>query len=92
MYRLYELNSMSLLDASEDEYDLINTMSLYLQAYRNIRFRIKHYDSELNEEVTIKDILNVGQYYDYCKEYENIKLKEMSCLDLKRQILKKKSV
>ena len=90
MYKLYDMNTVSLIDKSNDEYDLICTMSTYYKAYSNPRFRIVYHNEELDMDEGYKRIDTIGQYYDYCKEYEDRKLKEMSCCDLKRQILKKK--
>ena len=89
MYYLYDMTNMSMIDKSNDKYDFIDTMSTYFKAYTNPFFMIKYHDKEKQEDSIVKIIHNIGDYYDYCKEYEDIKLKEMSCCDLKKLILRK---
>lgn len=85
MYKLYDMNERKLLDVSNDEQDIINTLSEYMKAYLNLGFEIQH-----NEE-TYKTIRGISDYYHYVNDF-NIKkntesLKQMSCLELKREIL-----
>lgn len=85
MYKLYDTNEQTLLDVSNSEKDIINTLAEYMKAYLNLGFEIKC------DEEPYKVIRSVGDYYHYVNEYNDRKstemLKQMSCLELKKEIL-----
>ena len=87
MYRLYDYDVHSLIDQSEDEYDLIDTMSTYFQAQTGTRFLIKHTNEETKTDEIVASIKNVRDYYGYVTEKRDKKLKSMSCMQLKKEIL-----
>lgn len=87
MYKLYDYDVHSLIDQSEDEYDLLDTMSTYFQAQTGTRFLIKHTDEATRTDEIVASIKSVRDYYNYATEYRDKKLKEMSCMQLKKEIL-----
>lgn len=87
MYKLYDYDVHSLMDKSEDEYDIINTMSTYFQAQIGTRFLIIYHNKQENMDEIYRVIKTVGQYYDYVKDYQKRKLESMSCMQLKKEIL-----
>ena len=84
MFKLYDSNTMSLLDQSNNEEDIINTLAEYMKAYLNLGFEIKC------DEDTYKKISSVGDYYHYVNDYmvkkKNERLKQMSCMELKKEM------
>jgi len=85
MYRLYDYDVHSLIDESMDEGDIINTISVFMELPTSQRFLIIH-DDEVTNTPDIRTIKNVRDYYNYILEY-NEKLKQKSCMELKREIL-----
>ena len=85
MYKLYDINEKKLLDMSNNEQDIINTLAEYMKVYLNLGFEIRCDDE------TYKKILSVGDYYHYVNDYmvkqNTERLKQMSCMDLKREML-----
>lgn len=92
MFKLYDMNTMSLIDKSYNEKHIIDTLAERINDKRFIYFSIKYHNEELNMDEHYKTIRSVGQYYDYCREYEERQLKDMSCCDLKRSIVKRKKL
>lgn len=91
MYRLYDMNERKLLDMSMNEQEIIDTLAEYMKAYLNIRYKIVYHDEETNEDILYKKINSVSDYYVYVNEYTERKstelLKQMSCQELKREML-----
>ena len=85
MYRLYDYDVHTLIDQSEDEADIIDTISGYMEQGSNQRFLISWVNKETNcpDWISIK---NVRDYYNYIKDY-NDRLKARSCVELKRDIV-----
>lgn len=85
MYKLYDINEKKLLDVCNSEKDIINALSEYMKAYLNIGYEIEK-DGE-----KYKEIRGISDYYHYVNDYvasESTKmLKQMSCLELKKEIL-----
>ena len=88
MYKLYDYDVHTLIDKSNDEGDIINTMSDILSKSIGQRFLIKHTDEETNTDDMIFAIKNVRDYYNYVLDY-NERLKNMSCVELKQSILER---
>ena len=84
-YKLYDYDVHTLIDESDNEYDIINTMATILEKSIGQRFLIKWHDEKLQAD-DFRSIKNVRDYYGYVKDYY-IRLKDMSCVDLKREIL-----
>lgn len=85
MYRLYDINEKKLLDESYREEDIINTLAEYMKAYINMGYEIEC------DEKPYKNIKSVSDFYHYVNDY-NLKqnterLKQMSCMELKREML-----
>lgn len=85
MFKLYDTNTKTLLDKSSNEEDIINTLAEYMKEYLNLGFVIEC------DEMPYKTIKGVSDYYHYINDY-NIKkntesLKQMSCLELKKEML-----
>jgi len=89
MYRLYDYDVHTLIDQSEDEADIIDTMSGYMEQGSGQRFLISWVNKETNcpDWISIK---NVRDYYNYVLDY-NERLKQMSCVELKREIVRNKT-
>lgn len=85
MYRLYDYDVHSLIDESMDEGDIINTISVFMELPTSQRFLIIH-DDEVTKTPDIRTIKNVRDYYNYVMDY-NDKLKQKSCVELKKDIL-----
>lgn len=87
MYNLYDYDVHTLIDKSEDEADIIDTMGVLLQECVGQRFLIKYFDEKVgcDEAFSIK---NVRDYYNYVVSY-NERLKQKSCIELKKEILDK---
>ena len=89
MFKLYDFCTMSLLDMSSNEKDIIDSISDYIKA--NMNYRLKVYQRIDYTDYFYKRINCVGDYYDYVNEYNAKKnteiLKAMSCQELKREIL-----
>lgn len=86
MYRLYiDKGTRKKIDVSENEKDIIDTMGDYLREDQDSRFLI----IESTEEGDwIKDrVIGWIEYATYVEEY-NRKLKEKSCVELKKDIVK----
>lgn len=85
MYRLYDINEKKLLDESYREEDIINTLAEYMKAYINMGYEIER------DEESYKRIMSVADYYHYVNDYtvkqNTERLKQMSCLELKREML-----
>ena len=87
MYKLYDYDVHTLIDESMDEEDIINTISGFMELPTNQRFLII-YDDEITKIPSIRIIKNVRDYYNYILEY-NERLKQKSCVELKREIIKR---
>lgn len=85
MYKLYSSSEKTLLDMNKDEGEIINTLCEYMKAYLNIGFEIEC------DETPYKSIKSVSDFYHYVNDYNvkknTEKLKQMSCLELKREML-----
>jgi len=94
MYRLYDMSVVKLIDMSENEKHILDTLGERISKSKNDNFfyKIIYHYNELNMDEGYKTIKTVGQYYDYCREYEEKQLKDMSCCDLKRSIVKRKKL
>lgn len=87
MYILYDYDVRDkIIDNSIDEADIIDTMGMLLSKSIGQRFLIIHYEE--NKAPDTRSIWNVRDYYNYVTEY-NEKLKNKSCLELKREIIKR---
>lgn len=85
MYKLYDYDVHTLIDQSENEADIIDTMGILLQESIGQRFLIKYYDKKVGCDDTFS-IKNVRDYYNYVVSY-NERLKQKSCTELKKDIL-----
>ena len=86
MFKLYiNMGVPKLIDASENEQDIIDTMGDYLREDENARFLI----IESNKDGDwVKDrVIGWIEYATYVEEY-NKQLKEKSCVELKTEIVK----
>ena len=84
MYKLYLSDSRTMIDASENEQDIIDTIGDYLKVDDNSRF-IVIYSQKYGD--CIHAIINKPEdYVEYLKNYRE-KLKNMSCVDLKKEIV-----
>lgn len=86
MFNLYiNMGVPKLVDASEEEHDIIDTMGYYLKDNPDTRFMI----IESNKDGDwIKDtVIGWIEYATYVEEY-NRQLKEKSCVELKSEIVK----
>ena len=86
MFKLYiNMGVPKLIDASENEQDIIDTMGWYIKDNPETRFIVR----ELNEKEGdwSRSIHNILDYALYVEEY-NTKLKNMSCVELKSNIVK----
>ena len=85
MYKLYSNNNVrTMIDASENEQDIIDTIGDYLKTDINSRF-IVIYSQKRGD--CIHAIINKPEdYVEYLKNYKE-KLKNMSCVELKKEIV-----
>lgn len=90
MYKLYiDKGTRKMIDVSESEQDIIDTMGEYLRDDENSRFLIIE---NTKEGDWIKDrVIGWIEYSIYVQQY-NEKLKNMSCVELKSEIVKNQKV
>lgn len=89
MYKLYSNNNVrTIIDVSENEQDIIDTIGEYIKNDPNSRFIII-YSQKYGD--CIHAIINKQEdYIEYLKNYRE-RLKNMSCVDLKKEIVYRKS-
>lgn len=90
MFRLYiDKGTRKMIDVSENEQDIIDTMGEYLRDDQDSRFLI----IESTEEGDwIKDrVIGYIEYLIYVQQY-NERIKKMSCVDLKKNIVKNQKI
>ena len=84
MYRLYaDIAGKKLIDASEKEQDIIDTMGEYLKSNKDLHFSIVK-QKDKKSEPTLKGVWGMEGYIEYLKDY---KLRLESCMQLKEEIL-----
>lgn len=86
MFKLYiDKGTRKMIDISQSEQDIIDTMGDYLREDENARFLI----IESNKDGDwVKDrVIGWIEYATYVEEY-NKQLKEKSCVELKTEIVK----
>ena len=89
MYKLYDYDVHTLIDQSEDEADIINTISVFMEATNGVlgqRFLVVKENKETKTPDWIS-IKNVRDYYNYVTEY-NDRLKQKTCIELKKDIVR----
>ena len=85
MYKLYLSDSRTMIDVSENEQDIIDTMGDYLKDSLDTRFIII-FSQEYGD--CIYAVINgYKDYKNYLEIYKQ-KLKDMSCTELKKEITK----
>lgn len=84
MYRLYDYDEHTLLVESLDEGDIFNALSECMEEVVGQRYLIVSEDEETHTP-DWRSIKNVRDYYNYALEY-NMKLKNKSCMELKKEI------
>ena len=87
MFKLYiDKGTRKMIDVSQSEQDIIDTMGDYLRDDVNSRFLIIE---NTEEGDWVKDrVIGWTEYATYVEEY-NRQLKEKSCVELKSEIVKK---
>lgn len=92
MYKLYGniAYSWKKLDLSVDEKDIVDTMIICHNKFKLYDYLI--INRENNTDMIYKRIRSEEEYIEYINEYkERIKpLEDMSCMNLKKYIIKKK--
>lgn len=86
MYILYEMNTHSEVDRSNDEIDMITTIGEFYKENLGYRFMIVNYDKETTEP-KLTAIRNIGDYEAYIQDYNTKQLKNKTCMELKKEIL-----
>ena len=89
MYKLYDYDVHSLIDESRNEYDIINTISSYMETVIGQRFLIIYHNEEQDMDEIYRVIKTVRDYGNYLMDY-NDRLKAMNCMELKKDILERK--
>ena len=88
MFRLYDYDVHTLIDKSQNEGDIINTISVFMEEPTNQRFIVKYTDEATHTDTIITTIKNVRDFYNYALDYNN-RLKQESCVQLKKEIIKR---
>ena len=89
MYRLYaNIAGKKLLDVSENEKDIIDTMGEYLKTNKELHFSIVKQNGKKDTPV-LKGVWGIQGYIEYLEDYK-IRLK--TCTELKDEITKIKSL
>ena len=84
MYRLYaDIAGKKLIDKSEKEQDIIDTMGEYLKSNKDLHFSIVK-QKDKKSEPTLKGVWGLQGYIEYLKDY---KLRLESCMELKKEIV-----
>ena len=84
MYRLYaDIAGKKLIDVSNKEQDIIDTMGEYLKSNKDLHFSIVK-QKDKKSEPTLKGVWGMKGYIEYLKDY---KLRLESCMQLKEEIL-----
>lgn len=90
MFKLYTNGGIrKMIDVSENKQDIIDTMGEYIKDDPEARFMVKTQSKENGDSV--KCINGFMDYALYVEEY-NASLKQMSCTELKREIVKRKKL
>ena len=84
MYKLYEMSTVNMVDKSNNEIDIIETIGEYLRENINLRFLIVKHEKNIDE--VYRRITSINDYKNYIEDY-NQRLKETGIVDLKREIL-----
>lgn len=91
MIKMYVLYDYDVYDKeilrSMDQYEIIEVMGKLMSKSIGQRFLIVHYD-EITHAPETTSIKNVRDFYNYATDYNN-KLKQESCVELKRKILER---
>lgn len=90
MYKLYlDKGIRKVIDISENEQDIIDTMGEYLKSDNDLWFLVKE---RVNGGDNIKGFIR--GYEDYIKYVEcyNERLKKLSCIELKQDIVKNQKI
>lgn len=86
MFKLYiDEGIRKMIDVSESEQDIIDTMGDYLRKNENSRFLI--IENNKSGDNTKGMVIGWLQYADYVEEYNN-RFKKESCVELKKEITK----
>ena len=86
MFKLYiDKGTRQMIDVSESEQDIIDTMGEYIREDKEARFLI--IESNEDSDWVKARIIGYIDYATYTEEYNN-KLKEKSCVELKSNIVK----
>ena len=89
MFKLYaNIAGKKLLDTSENEQDIIDTMGEYLKFNKDLHFTIIKQKDKKSEPI-IKGVWGMEGYIEYLKDY---KLRLETCVELKQEIVKIKSL
>lgn len=86
MFKLYAMASMpTLIDKASNEYDICDTIGDYIKDNPEERFLIVK--RENNTDEVYRAIRSMDEYVDYYQELMNRRLKEKSCVELKREMM-----
>lgn len=86
MFKLYAMASMpTLIDKASNEYDICDTIGDYIKDNPEERFLIVK--RENNTDEVYRAIRSMNEYVDYYQELMNKRLKEKSCVELKREMM-----
>ena len=87
MYRLYDYDKHEVIIESKNESDIFNALTYYIEEIVGQRYLIV-WDDEETKTPDWVSIRSVRDFYNYALDY-NRRLKEKSCTELKREILRK---
>lgn len=86
MFKLYAMASVpTMIDKASNEYDICDTIGEYIKRDPYERFLIVK--RENNTDEVYRAIRSMDEYVDYYQELMNRRLKEKSCVELKREMM-----
>ena len=86
MFKLYAMASVpTMIDKASNEYDICDTIGEYIKRDPNERFIIVKRENKTDE--VYRAIRSMDDYVDYYQELRDRSLKEMSCMELRQQMM-----
>lgn len=87
MFELYKdigSNSWTKIDVSNQEKDIVDTLMFEFKRDNLSKYKIKYDIGDGEQTFTIRD---ANDYHEYVANFQNRMLQQMSCVELKREML-----
>lgn len=77
MFKLYDWNTMTILDMSPNEQDIIDTIGELVSKNKEVRLKIIYYNQETDTDEYYRKVNDIKDYYKYLKDFLNRKKDEI---------------